>query len=88
MARRDRNNLPVLCGNTVFDFIHIRQRSEVAFPNKLLKPYVTRKLPDIFRPKEYDMGSIDKIFASHWLDLKNVVYGTKCNKVCVNKREF
>lgn len=76
-------NLPTLPTNSVFDFVLKRQRSELASPHELLKPYVARKLPEIFRAKYYNMGSIDKIFASQWLDYKNVVYGTKCNKVCV-----
>lgn len=70
-------------GNSVFGFVQKRSRSDMAFPNKLLTPYVTRKLPGIFCAKDYNMGSIDKIFASHWLDCKNIVYGTKCNKLCI-----
>ena len=69
-------------GNSVFNFIQGRKQTELPLPSQLINPYVARKLPEILKPTEYDMGTIDKIFASHWLDTRNVVYGTKCNKVC------
>lgn len=74
--------------NSVFRLIQERKRSERVYPNKVLKSYVTRRLPQVFRAKEFKMGTIDKIFASHWLDDKNVVYGTKCNKVCCLKYQI
>ena len=69
---------------SVFHWIQKRKQSDmVMYPNKMLKSYVTRKLPQIFQANDFDMGTIDKIFASHWLDERNVVYGTKCNNVRV-----
>ena len=68
--------------NSVFHWIQKRRQCDMIYPNKMLKSYVTRKLPQLFQAKEFDMGSIDKIFASQWLDESNVVYGTKCNNVC------
>ena len=69
---------------SVFHCIQKRRQSDmVVYPNKMVKSYVTRKLPQVLKANEFDMGDIDKIFASHWLDERNVVYGTKCNKVCV-----
>lgn len=82
MASFGRKDKRRVSKNSVFHWIQKRKLSDMIYPNKMLKSYVTRKLPPIFQAKEFDMGTIDKIFASHWLDERNVVYGTKCNKVC------
>ena len=84
----DRKNMASFRGkkkaskNSVFDWIQNRKQCDMVYPNRMLKSYVTRKLPQLFQAKDFDMGTIDKIFASQWLDERNVVYGTKCNKVC------
>ncbi|XP_028399193.1 DDB1- and CUL4-associated factor 12-like [Dendronephthya gigantea] len=80
MSEKDRNKA---YKNSVFRLIQERKRSGGVYPNKVLKSYVTRRLPHVFRAKDFTMGTIDKIFASHWLDDRNVVYGTKCNKLCI-----
>jgi hypothetical protein len=43
----------------------------------------TKKLPGIFKEKEYDLSKseINKIFCAQWLDTRRVLMGTKCNKV-------
>ena len=81
MASLGRKNKRRGSKNSVFHWIEKRKQSDMFYPNKMVKSYVTRKLPQAFQAKEFDMGTIDKIFASHWLDGRNVVYGTKCNKV-------
>ena len=43
--------------------------------------FCARKLPTVLKEKELDVGQLDKIFSSAWLDNKNVVCGTKCNSV-------
>ena len=85
MALYGRSGKRRAAENSVCRWIQKRQRSDIVYPNDILKSYVTRSLPQIFRAKEFNMGTIDKIFASHWLDERNVVYGTKCNKVCLWK---
>lgn len=79
LGRKDESRL---YKNSVFHWIQKRKQSEmVIYPNKILKTFATRKLPPVFQAKDFNMGTTDKIFASHWLDERNVVYGTKCNKV-------
>lgn len=50
-------------------------------PRKLVSSFVSQHMPDLFQEKEFKMGKINKIFCSKWLDDKQVVLGTKCNKV-------
>lgn len=48
---------------------------------KLLSPYVSKHIPPLLAEKEFELGKINKIFSSHWLDDRQVAMGTKCNKV-------
>jgi len=45
--------------------------------------YVSQLMPMLFREKEFRVGNINKIFSAQWLNSKQVVFGTKCNKVCL-----
>ena len=68
---------------SAFNALQLRKESQVmTFPTKEMVYYASRKLPLVLQPKDFDLGRIDKIFASQWLDERNVVFGTKCNKVC------
>ncbi|TPX39276.1 hypothetical protein SeMB42_g04923 [Synchytrium endobioticum] len=44
---------------------------------------VARKIPSLLREREIDMSGLDKIFASAWLSDKEVVVGTKCDRLFV-----
>jgi WD repeat-containing protein 40A len=50
---------------------------------KIVNDYVSHQAPGLMKEKEYDLGNNNKVFASKWLDDKQVVFGTKCNKVYI-----
>ena len=46
-----------------------------------LKIAASQLTPVFFHHRKYDIGTIDKVFVSCWLDDDHVVLGTKCNQV-------
>lgn len=50
---------------------------------KIVDDFVSHQAPVLMKEKEYNLGSNNKVFASRWLDDKQVVFGTKCNKLMV-----
>ncbi|XP_033749617.1 DDB1- and CUL4-associated factor 12-like [Pecten maximus] len=49
----------------------------------VVNDYIARAVPSLLVEKEFDLGEINKVFSSHWLNDRQVAFGTKCNKLMV-----
>lgn len=52
-------------------------------PETLIGQYLSNRLPILLKETEYNLQRINKIFAATWVTDRQVVFGTKCNKLIV-----
>ena len=48
-----------------------------------LRDNLAKKVPYMLAETKIHLGEVDKVFASEWLSEDVVIFGTKCNQVCM-----
>ena len=73
-----------ISNKSIFDYVHKRMSTVLPrVPRETIGNFLSGYMPSLFQEKEYNIRKINKVFASQWLSDKQVVIGTKCNKVSI-----
>ena len=62
--------------------VYLSEGDRAHCPDPDVGRYVSRALPPLLREQQFALSpQINKIFAAHWVSDRQVVLGSKCNKV-------
>lgn len=78
--------------NTSYNFVdYVRSReSNIDEERSISHSYASRHIltHDMFKETPISLGNINKVFCSQWLSNRQIVFGTKCNKVRIKDERW